>query len=450
MTQPLYKIQNLKYEKGKRQVLSIGSFEIHRGIIYAITGPSGSGKSTLLDVLAGKVKIPAGVVTFEEDDITSSAVRKIFRSEMFYLPQSSLGGRGGVRRHMLKHIKTADWSNETAENRLENVVRQMNLAEKLPRKLNTLSPGEKWWIDLAICVASDVRVLIIDELEQHLGYDELENVKRLLQRKCNFEGTTIIIGTLSPMTIRKMTGVSVAIDHGKIAMIRSVREGGRTRASNDRGRGGSRGSERPRGGGRGRRDFADKQGGAPRGSSGGASRSGGSTRNGGGDAPSSPPRQGRSPERADTRPDRGRREKVNPEKSKQPAAKRDRPEKAASEESPKPTAGRGRAPRSPRRPQKAAGRDEAVRAGDTPSSRSPVKREPKEVDGNVKIEPKPDNAPPPEVDGNRKTGDKSTAGSEAAKQPARRVGRGRGTPRAAKKTGEASDASRPPEPEATD
>ena len=105
----------------------------------------------------------------------------------------------------------------------------MNLGDKLARSIKTLSPGERRMIDLAICMASDAKVLIIDEIEQHMSYDELDLVKRQLQRKCSYEGTTALISTLSPTTTRRLSGVSVTLDHGRIAMIRSFRDSSRGR-----------------------------------------------------------------------------------------------------------------------------------------------------------------------------------------------------------------------------
>jgi len=134
-----------------------------------------------------------------------------------------------VGRYILKRIRTASWSTDSAADRLKEVTRRMNLSDILGRKVNTLSPGERRWIDLAACVASDAKVLIIDELEQHMSFDELDLVKRLLQRKCTHEGTTVLVSTLNPTTMRRLSGVSVTLDHGRIAMIRSVREGTRGR-----------------------------------------------------------------------------------------------------------------------------------------------------------------------------------------------------------------------------
>lgn len=146
---------------------------------------------------------------------------------------------------MLRRIRTASWSTDSAADRLKEVSRRMNLSDKLARPVKTLSPGERRWIDLAISVASDAKVLIIDELEQHMSYDDLDLVKRQLQRKCSHEGTTLLVSTLNPITVRRMSGVSVSLDHGRIAMIRSVREGGRSR----RGPGGRIGNRNERAGG---------------------------------------------------------------------------------------------------------------------------------------------------------------------------------------------------------
>jgi len=234
MQQPIFQIKNLNFQIKKKSVLSITNFEIHRGIVYAIIGQPGSGKTALLGLLAGQCRSSGGTIVYEGDSIASRKVRRKFQEEVCYLPQLPTGGwrpRGTVSRYMLRRIQTASWSSDTAADRLKEVSRRMNLSDKLARKVKTLSPGDKRWIDLAICVASDAKVLIIDELEQHMSYDGLDLVKRMLQRKCGHEGTTVLVSTLNPTTIRRLSSVSVTLDHGRIAMIRSVREGARSRRS---------------------------------------------------------------------------------------------------------------------------------------------------------------------------------------------------------------------------
>ena len=255
MQKPLFEIKNLTCKIKQKTMLSITKFEIHRGIIYTIIGQPGAGKSTLLEILANQRKATGGTVIYDGDLANTSHSRRKYDEEVCFLPQTPRRARSTVRKYMLKHIHTVPWSTDSADQRLETVIKLMNLADKGGRAVKTLSPGERRWIDMAICLASDSKVLIIDELEQHMSYDELELVKRQLQRKCNYEGTTIIISTLNPAAIRRLNGVSVTLDRGRIAMIRSVRDGGRSRRSPGGGRSGSGGgrekSSSSRGSGRG-------------------------------------------------------------------------------------------------------------------------------------------------------------------------------------------------------
>jgi ABC-type multidrug transport system ATPase subunit len=245
MQQPLYQIKNLQYEIQGKSSISITNFEIHRGIIYAIIGQAGAGKSHLLEILAGVRKPSSGQIMYDGDPIAKQAVKRKMREEVCYLAQ--LPGYGSdmkktVKRYMLKRIQTASWSMDTAQDRLAEISKRMNLSDSLSRKVGTLSPGERRWVDIAACMASDAKVLILDEFEQHMSYDAMETIKRLIQRKSGHEGTTVLISTMNPVTMKRLTGVSVTLDHGRIAMIRSVREG--TRVRKGQGSSGSTGRRR--------------------------------------------------------------------------------------------------------------------------------------------------------------------------------------------------------------
>ncbi|MEE9162940.1 MAG: ABC transporter ATP-binding protein [Candidatus Neomarinimicrobiota bacterium] len=234
MQQPLYQIKNLTAHVKKELVLTISNLEIHRGIAYAIVGKPGAGKTSLLEILARQQAPSGGTILYDGEPVAGGEANRTFDEEVYYLPQAPSKGwaaRGKVEDYMLRGIRTASWSSDSASDRLQEAGRRMGLSKLFGRKVKTLSPGERRWVDLAVCLASDAKVLIVDALELHLSPDELDLVKRQIQRKCSSEGTTAMLSTLNPNTLRRMTGISVTLDRGRIAMIRSVREGGRGRRS---------------------------------------------------------------------------------------------------------------------------------------------------------------------------------------------------------------------------
>ncbi|MFC1481013.1 ATP-binding cassette domain-containing protein [Candidatus Neomarinimicrobiota bacterium] len=293
MQQPLFSINNITAVAGKKTILSVANFEIHRGIVYSITGQTGSGKSAFLNALGNPRSIATGKIVFDGLEVGDKEFKTKFEEEIVYLPQIAVKASGTVEKYLLKNIKIANWSDDTQQQRIKSIANVMSLSEKLQRRMKTLSPGERRWIDLAVCLASDSKVLILDEIEQHTSYDELDLLKRQLSRKCNYEGTTIILSTLNLMNVRRLTGISVTFDRGHIAMIRSIREGGRGGGDGRR-----RSSERPR---RNR----GQQGGRDRKQAGGTAKvkdntaaveqnpKAGSTDSAGGNAPASPARKPR-------------------------------------------------------------------------------------------------------------------------------------------------------------
>ena len=230
MSQPIFKIRKLSYAKRGRVRLSIINFEIHRGIVYVIMGQAGAGKSTLLELLAGSIRPTAGTLLYDDQSLAQSGVRQRHAREVCFVPQQLPSGWRTVEHYMLKNLMTATWSTGTPSERLKTVSKQMDVTDLLKRPLHSLSPGERRWINLTVHMACDAKVLIIDEVEQHLSYDALDLVRRQIQRKSHHEGTTVILSTMNPTHIRHLSGVAVTLDRGRIAMIRSLRtaDGGRS------------------------------------------------------------------------------------------------------------------------------------------------------------------------------------------------------------------------------
>ena len=97
----------------------------------------------------------------------------------------------------------------------------VKLNEYLKKDFNSLSYGEQRWIDLAIAIASDTKVLLIDGFGQYLGSDKINLLSRILYKKINYDGVTVIVCTHIRERLSKIASVFIKLDHGKIVSVRS-------------------------------------------------------------------------------------------------------------------------------------------------------------------------------------------------------------------------------------
>ena len=84
-----------------------------------------------------------------------------------------------------------------------------------------LSPGQLRWVLLAIGIGSDTKVLLVDEIEQHLPTEQLNLLLKVLHKKCNYDGVTMIITTQKTEILKKIASIFVNLENGKITSVRS-------------------------------------------------------------------------------------------------------------------------------------------------------------------------------------------------------------------------------------
>ena len=149
------------------------SFYVDTGELRFLIGPNGAGKTTLLDVICGKVRPTSGQVFFEDQvDIRKLSEHQIARcgiSRKFQAPSvfgnltvmenmelSLTSGRGFFS--SLFHKKSA-----ADVDRIDSVLRLVGLVKKADHRAGSLSHGEKQWLELAMTILQDPKLLLVDE-----------------------------------------------------------------------------------------------------------------------------------------------------------------------------------------------------------------------------------------------------------------------------------------------
>ncbi len=185
---------NLGFRYGGREILRGFDLEVSRGEALAIIGPNGVGKTTLLRLLSGALRPAEGEVHFCGQRIRGvdrALARSIaFVPQMMHVPfeftveeivrqgrRPYLGLRGG-------------WS-EGDQNAFEAALQLTDTAGLRSRVFHRLSGGEQQRVKLAIAVAQQPKLLLLDEPTQQLDIGRQYEIADLI-RKLHASGMTIV------------------------------------------------------------------------------------------------------------------------------------------------------------------------------------------------------------------------------------------------------------------
>ncbi|WP_284991993.1 ABC transporter ATP-binding protein [Arthrobacter sp. efr-133-TYG-120] len=189
----------LQYEK--RRVVEGLSTEVPEGKVTMIVGANACGKSTLLRGLSRLLKPSAGVVTLDGKDIHSRPARELART-LGLLPQHPLAPDGITVRELVGRgryphqgffgsWRTGDRSvHDLAVQRALETTSTLGLAE---RNVDELSGGQRQRVWIAMALAQETEVLLLDEPTTYLDLAHQVEVLDLVTDLNRSRGTTVAI-----------------------------------------------------------------------------------------------------------------------------------------------------------------------------------------------------------------------------------------------------------------
>ena len=218
---PIFDFKDVKFNAKNNVELVIKKFNVHAGLIYGIGGPSGAGKTLMLDLLNRKLKPGSGEIQYNGKPF-SSLSSGLMSGQFAYVPQMIKPPFGTVEKFMYKTLGKFSHITEP-QKRIESILRRLEIKEAiLEKKMRHLSPGQLRKVCLATAIAADPKILLIDEVELHTSQESLSLLLKILQKKCSYDGVTIILSSLKHDILHKVSSILVNIDNGKITNIRSL------------------------------------------------------------------------------------------------------------------------------------------------------------------------------------------------------------------------------------
>ena len=197
----ILKVENLSkiYGSGEREVRALDgvSFSVEKGQFLAIIGPSGSGKSTLLHILGGVDRPTSGKVFLEDQDVFAQDEDHlaIFRRRQvgliyqFYNLIPVLNVTENITLPVLLDGRKVD------RNRLEELIRELNLTGREKHLPNQLSGGQQQRVSIGRALMNSPALLLADEPTGNLDSQNSQEIVALLKKANRQYGQTLIVIT---------------------------------------------------------------------------------------------------------------------------------------------------------------------------------------------------------------------------------------------------------------
>ena len=163
-------------------ILRGDSMQATRGKITLIIGPNGACKSTLIKAIAGLVPISAGQVMFEGGDITGLRPDRLASHGIAYVPQNDNIFRSlTIRQNLELALRRAEVDASAV---LDRLFQQFPaLAVKQKDKAGSLSGGQRQFLAIAMALAAEPRLILMDEpsagLSPKAAQEVLEHTRTL-------------------------------------------------------------------------------------------------------------------------------------------------------------------------------------------------------------------------------------------------------------------------------
>ena len=192
MAEPILQTRNLSRHFGGLVAVDNVSLACETGRIHAVIGPNGAGKSTLVNLLSGDLPASAGDVRFRGRDISGFAadcvsqlgIARSYQKTNLFLPFTAfencrLAAQSRLPNSM--HFFRRALAREDVNTAALRALAQAGIADRAHVVVSMLSHGEQRQVEIAMALATNPRVLLLDEPLAGMGAEESARIVELLR-----------------------------------------------------------------------------------------------------------------------------------------------------------------------------------------------------------------------------------------------------------------------------
>lgn len=225
-----FSIENLGIAFGGLKAVDSLSFHLNQGEIVSLIGPNGAGKTTTFNLITGFLRPNQGRLIFKEKEITNLPPNKIAQQGITRTFQKTnifpnvtvldcviMGGYRRVRENLFdilfqtQSFKTAE---KDSRDQAENILEFLGLQKKKEVLAKNLAYGEQRLLEIAIGLAADPELLLLDEPVAGMNPRESDQAMSLIA-EIRQKGITILLVEHNMDVVMNISDRIVVLDHGR-------------------------------------------------------------------------------------------------------------------------------------------------------------------------------------------------------------------------------------------
>ncbi|MCR5716501.1 MAG: ABC transporter ATP-binding protein [Lachnospiraceae bacterium] len=199
------------------------SISVDQGDIHCLIGPNGAGKTTAFRMITGQYSLTSGKVLFEGKEISGKKAHHIVQSGISMKMQipgvfEALTIRENLRIAAGNYVRSREM-----EERIDELIELVHIKDLGNRYVKNLSHGQQQWLEIAMALATNPRLLLLDEPAAGMGPEETAFTGELV-KELNKSGLTILFIDHDMDFVKQIAQKVTVMHYGKLFAQGSVEE----------------------------------------------------------------------------------------------------------------------------------------------------------------------------------------------------------------------------------
>jgi branched-chain amino acid transport system ATP-binding protein len=231
MSEPLLIVEDVRKEFGGLVAVNGVDFEIPKGSIVSLIGPNGAGKTTFFNMLTGVYKPTGGRIIFDGEDvtgkpphaITARGIGRTFQNIRLFNEMTAIENvlvgmharlKGGIIGSIL-HTPRIRKEEADAHARASELLAYSGLRNKDDEAANSLSYGDQRRLEVARALATQPKLLLLDEPTAGMNPQETADFTTFVQKLRHDEGLTVLMIEHDMKVVMGISDRVTVLDYGE-------------------------------------------------------------------------------------------------------------------------------------------------------------------------------------------------------------------------------------------